>query len=392
LEALSQAQHQVKKFSLQGHALVRGVVGSGKSLVLVDRVKALVAAGMTDILVLSYNRFMRGWLNAQFAERFPTVECKTFHQWAFHNLKYTYRQDNSPSARQQLISLAQQSGLRYQAILIDEAQDFCDEWLMALLQVLHPETQSLFFVYDNTQSVYGQIHRRKLDWSWKQLGIEVVGRSQILDVNYRNTPEILEAAWKFILPALSQAEMKVVQRSQATRSIDSIIEPRKKLSRSSGLRPSLYGLRTDQIAEEVAQQVQLALQGHPEASVGILLHPSQSALKPSLSQALRRLQVAHHAPKDSQERNSATIKRPCVIVDSWNALKGVEFDAVILVGIDHLNEYPGNPDMAFQERAGLYTAMTRGRDHLVLIYQERTPTVCALEAAIAAPDQLASEP
>ena len=54
-------------------------------------------------------------------------------------------------------------------------------------------------VYDNTQSVYGQSHRRKSDWSWKNLGIKIPGvRSQVFDVNYRNSPEILELAWKFI--------------------------------------------------------------------------------------------------------------------------------------------------------------------------------------------------
>jgi hypothetical protein len=40
-----------------------GVAGSGKSLVLKDRVKEL-AKDYDRILVLTYNRFMNGWLKS----------------------------------------------------------------------------------------------------------------------------------------------------------------------------------------------------------------------------------------------------------------------------------------------------------------------------------------
>jgi len=383
---LDEAQNQAKNFNLKGHSLVRGVAGSGKSLVLQQRVKTLVEEKFDRILVLSYNRFMQGWIEATLNRNDLQVECSTFHRWAFQHLKYSYESDREKESRQKIIESAHQSNLSYQAILVDEAQDFYDEWFQALLKVLDRETNSLFFVYDNTQSVYGQPHRRKSGWSWAKLGIDIVGRSQIFDLNYRNTPEILELAWKFIQPSLEKAEIKVEKRENSP-SIDKLIEPKKKTSRSSGIAPLLVQVDFDRIAIETVHQVKLALESHTESSIGILLHPTHrntKLLKAQISKELFRLGINHHAPMRSQERAGNIIDRPIVIIDSWNAVKGVEFDAVIIVGVETSEE--------FEEKAGLYTAMTRAKDHLVLVYEQRSESTEFIEDILTASDQLQAVP
>jgi superfamily I DNA/RNA helicase len=389
-EQLDDEQTKAKNFSLKGHSLVRGVAGSGKSLVLRNRVEKLLKENYSPILVLSYNRFMKNWIEATLAQQGLKVECYTFHQWAFKQFKYSYEFDKDDTSRRKIIELAHQSNLQYQAILIDEAQDFYDEWFQALLKVLDYQTNSLFFVYDNTQAVYGQAHRRKSGWSWAKLGIDVVGRSQIFDLNYRNAPEILELAWKFIQPALQKAEMKTEQRENNP-TIGSLIEPKTKRSRSSGIHPTLIQLAPEEMPTEIARQVKLALDTHAESSIAILVHPTHSAtkaLKPAISKELSRLSINHFAPQRSQERWGNVVERPLIIVDSWNAVKGVEFDAVILAGIDWMVE---NEERNFEEKAGLYTAMTRAKDHLVLLYAQKTETVEQIEAALTAPALLRSE-
>ncbi|MHC5779924.1 UvrD-helicase domain-containing protein, partial [Nostoc sp.] len=181
-EDLDQEQNRAKNFSTRGHALVRGVAGSGKSLVLTNRVQQLIAEDFDNILILSYNRFMNVWLKSKLREKgtVKNIECLTFHKWSYR-FGYSYELDKDDEARKSVIELAKKSGIEYQAILVDEAQDFYDEWFQAVLAVLNQDTNSLFFVYDNTQSVYGQSHRRRSDWSWKKLGIDIVGRAQIFD-------------------------------------------------------------------------------------------------------------------------------------------------------------------------------------------------------------------
>jgi superfamily I DNA/RNA helicase len=391
-EYLDNEQTKVKNMNIKGHGLVRGIAGSGKSLVLRNRVEKIIN-DYDDILILSYNRFMNGWLTSKLAEKGISrkITCKTFHTWAYYNLKYDYNFDQDKNLRKQVIELATKSRLKYQAILIDEAQDFYDEWFQGILQVLDTDTNSLFFVYDNTQSVYGQSHRRKQDWSWLKLGIDIRGRSQIFDVNYRNSPEILESAWHFILTSLSDANMKVSKKEQAGSRIGDIIEPKTKKSRSSNIQPLLLQITNYELPLTVAQQVQLALSSYKESSIGVLVHPQNWRLKNAISTELLKLNIKHHAPKGSRERDMNVVDRPFVIVDSWNALKGVEFDAVIIAGLDMANEFPHDPDADFQEKAGIYTAMTRARDHLVMLYDTKNSIVDLMENALNSPPQLESQ-
>lgn len=386
---LDKEQDRAKNLNVNGHALVRGVAGSGKSLVLRSRVGAIIEQ-FDDILVLSYNRFMNGWIQSKLrAERLlRRVECRTFHSWSYRELGYSYENDRKDNLRKTVIDLAQKSGIKYQAILVDEAQDFYDEWFTALLNVLDTESNSLFFVYDNTQSVYGQPHRRKANWSWLQLGIDVRGRSQIFDINYRNSPEILEAAWQFIQPSLKEAKMRTEKREKNP-TIDRIIQPKKKQSRSSKLLPFLQQIDFNDVSGEIARQVKSALKSEPQSSIGILTHPQgMKSLRQEISQELGKLKVRHHAPQSSQERDGNVVDRPYIVVDSWNALKGVEFDAVIIVGVDYVNDDIADPDKHFQEYAGLYTAMTRARDHLVMLYEDENVVTEHLEHVLTSKDIL----
>jgi len=56
---------------------------------------------------------------------------------------------------------------------------------------------------------------------------------------------------------------------------------------------------------------------------------------------------------------------------------------VIIVGVETSDE--------FEEKAGLYTAMTRAKDHLVLVYEERSESVEFIEDILTAPDRLTNQ-
>ncbi|MEG4203271.1 hypothetical protein QUA20_05005 [Microcoleus sp. Pol7_A1] len=83
------------------------------------------------------------------------------------------------------------------------------------------------------------------------------------------------------------------------------------------------------------------MSSHPESSIGVLLHPQEPrSFKSEISQCLQKVGVNHHAPMRPQDRAYNVVNRPFVIVDSWNALKGVEFDAVIIAGVDRVEDLP----------------------------------------------------
>ena len=79
---------------------------------------------------------------------------------------------------------------RYDAILIDEAQHFAPKWVQIITHFLNPDGL-LFLCDDPSQSVYRY-------YSWRQKGVEVVGRTRWLRVPYRNTRQIFQAAYALI--------------------------------------------------------------------------------------------------------------------------------------------------------------------------------------------------
>ena len=138
----------------------------------------------------------------------------------------------------------------------------------------------------------------------------------------------------------------------------------------------------------------MALSSHPDSSIGILTHPrfpKIKELRADISHELGQQGIPHLAPRKPQERAGNVVERPYVIVDSWNALKGVEFDAVIIVGVDCAVEQAGDTDANFEEMAGLYTAMTRTKDHLVMLYDNKTSVVDKIQAVLDAPEKLSYE-
>ena len=218
------------------------------------------------------------------------------------------------------------------------------------------------------------------------------GNSQVFDLNYRNSPEIVELAWKFIQFSLDKADMKVVKKGDKNfyQYPGAIIEPKKKLSRSSGIPPTLLQINRQEMPVEIAKQVKMALNTFPKSSIGILTSPrSTTSLRTAISEELGRLGIKHDAPKNSQQRGEILVNRPYVIVDSWNAVKGVEFDAVIIAGVDlATEEFDNNRD--FEEKAGLYVAMTRSREHLIMLYENKTRIIEMIEECLKSPDQLSS--
>ena len=86
---------------------------------------------------------------------------------------------------------------KYDAILVDEAQDFLSIWFSCILEALtDPLDGDLLIVCDGNQGI------RLIDSvSWKSIGIKAQGRTihQLFDLdrNYRNTREILQLASHF---------------------------------------------------------------------------------------------------------------------------------------------------------------------------------------------------
>ena len=208
LRVMDLKQERLARSLGDGHRVIHGVAGSGKTMILGYRAEYLARAhtGGKPILVLCYNEPLAVMLAGSMAAKGLSgrVQCVHFHKWARAQL-VAHRQslpanNLTPDAFfadmvQRAIDAVARGDIptgQYMAVLIDEGHDFAPEWLKLVTQMVDPTTNSLLLLYDDAQSIYEQ--SRKKNFSFKSVGVQAQGRTSILKINYRNTRQILQTA------------------------------------------------------------------------------------------------------------------------------------------------------------------------------------------------------
>lgn len=202
-------QEQLARSLGEGHRVIHGVAGSGKTLILGYRAEQLAKICAKPILVLCYNKTLAGrlahWMTSKGVS--DKVHVRTFHSWCHsqmraYNIKFAQAKGEADQVMAEMVETVIREvdrghipSAQYEAVLIDEGHDFKAEWLKLVVQMVDPRTNSLLVLYDDAQSIY-EAGRQK-NFSFKSVGIQAQGRTTILKVNYRNTQEILEFAAQF---------------------------------------------------------------------------------------------------------------------------------------------------------------------------------------------------
>lgn len=199
-------QEQLARSLGEGHRVIHGVAGSGKTLILGYRCLRLAESLDKPILVLCFNVALASKLESMMAERglSERVTVRSFHAWCSDQMKLYHvpKPADGPGYPDRLVESVIKAADRgqipraqYGAVLIDEGHDFAPDWLTLITQMIDPATNSLLLLYDDAQSIYGSHRAHK--FSLKSVGIQAQGRTTVLRVNYRNTNEILDCAFKF---------------------------------------------------------------------------------------------------------------------------------------------------------------------------------------------------
>jgi len=355
----------------KGHQLVCGVAGSGKTLALLARAR-LLRERHPDwrILVLCFNESLAAFL-ARAIPPDPRMEVLTFHGWALGQLDEGGVPVHKPPGRgrlwdlywtqevaQLLLRALEEGRIRpgaYQAILVDEGQDFADDWYRALLRALDPAANSLFIALDPSQNIFG----RKVDW--RAVGVQVSDGPRILRVNHRNTAPILSAAYRMIrdVDAAEQASPGGPEHVAPDRALRSGPAPelRRCASFDASRRHALEWIRDRLARTAPAEQVLvLGLDRLDMITVNAWLN-SES--------------VAAWLPAEA-ERGLG------VRVSTIHSSKGLDADSVLLLDAHLLQARPDG-----EARRLLYIAMTRAKEELCVSYVRDSPLMAELERACA---------
>jgi Nuclease-related domain/UvrD-like helicase C-terminal domain/AAA domain len=368
LEVMDLQQEQIARTLGEGHRVIHGAAGSGKTMILIYRAQMLAASARPEqpVLVLCFNRTLADRIDALLRRRGvdERVQVRTFHHWC-KDMADSYQLHLPPTPDRdtwyrQLATTVERAletgfipGGQYSALLIDEAHDFEDDWLRLAVGLVNPATRSLLVLYDDAQSIY---RRRRSRFNFAQVGIEARGRTSILKLNYRNTAEVLALALRCARKLLDEPD----NADGADDDTLPLVQP-SSAGRRGGLPVLLRGRDAREEAALLAERIATTLAaGTPADDVAVLCRTK--ALMRPLEQALRQRGVP------LQSMNALAFRRfdwqrPSVKLLTLHSAKGLEFRQVYLAGLQAMPMEGEAPDEAVRL---LYVAMTRATHALVL--------------------------
>ena len=362
-----------------GHQIIKGPPGSGKTLVLVHRCCHLCkySPQVKRILLACYNIALVGYLKRVIQEKglgigTNGIEVFHFYELCGRILGEPVHYENEESEYYDLVAqealetvLKEKSRIEpFDAILVDEGQDFDEGMLKVLLNLLKPGGDLVISL-----DVYQDLYRRKA--SWKSLGIRASGRTRHLKMVYRNTVEIYDSTQRFIgkspktekqlalLPYdfAFHGDLPALQRCGNLEEIESfLVQDLKRCIEGEGYKRSEIAVIYD---DKVYGPSRFAYDNRA-LPMRILSKLETSGIPTTwISQDVR-----------SKEMYDITTDRVSLI--SIHSSKGLDFDLVYLVGIDHIRAMKDTKKSLISL---VYVAMTRAKYRLVIPYVEETELI-----------------
>ncbi|WP_445475325.1 UvrD-helicase domain-containing protein [Methanococcoides methylutens] len=214
IKTLDTEQEKFARRIPYGHYMISGIPGSGKTVILLARAVHLARENPNwKIKILTYNASLTTKLNHKLESiqedlhimgvNYQNIEISTFHSLAISVADIGIVPDPAPDNYWEIIvpyKAIEKAHPTYDAILIDEYQDFHDSWmkLCLLLCKKHDhngqQTENLFLAGDRLQSIYNPSNH-----NWKSLGINIVGRSKLLKTSYRSGSTHVNLALDYLM-------------------------------------------------------------------------------------------------------------------------------------------------------------------------------------------------
>lgn len=248
----------------------------------------------------------------------------------------------------------------YDHIIVDEVQDLSAARLRAILTLLGTSPAcSLFMVGDIAQSIYSR------GFAWRDLGLNMRGRSASLRKNFRNTRQIAEAA------------AHLHAHNQHLKQSEEFVDP-EPIERV-GPRPCLVQTeRISQVPKALIEKLLSLVEGETFRLADFAILAPTNDLCEEFQRALTREKLRSVLHKDEE----FNLFEEQIKILTIHSAKGLEFPVVFVVGLyeDVLprKSYALSEEERVlhleRERTLLYVAMTRAAEGLFLFSAQERPS------------------
>lgn len=312
----------------QTDAAIKGIAGTGKTILAVEKAKRLAAEG--PVLFLCFNSFLRDYLAKAYAQ--PNI--------AFNNLDTLMVQvagnplplgtENAVLKEERILEFLMDwdiYGLPYQHFIIDEGQDFNSDHLQAIHEIADKKQGCFYVFYDSYQFVQGKEYPEWLDKTECRL---------VLSKNCRNTHEIAITSSRPI--RIDEAKIKMLQDIQFIH---------------GAMKPSFYSLcEKNEMLFVLTKLIDkyLSMGISTDSIVVLSLASSDSSLIRDIDMRL--------SPRIYLSKEMSTGK---IWFTTVRKFKGLEAEVVIVVDVD------GDALSTEQKRSAFYVGASRAKIHLDIL-------------------------
>lgn len=367
IQALDHCQEQLARNFTQGKQLVTGPSGSGKTLILAHQAWHLPRANpkIKKILFTCFNLSLPGYIRRLLARKHVPMGENGVEVISIYDLCERILGERLAHSKEQTdyYELVVQEALEalstnpetdsWDAILVDEGQDFTPEMAQLLLKLLHPKHGVLTIALDENQSIYTCATRM-----WENLGIHGLTVFRLAE-QYRSSRNIADLG----------VQLFGARPHKAREAAQSGNEPKVKAF------PDQQRL-LEEIAAEIAQRVQ---DGIPMSEIAVLYTNTKlkdgSLLPVQLIKLLENKGVLAEWPaEDERAKRRFDITSDTVKISTIHSVKGMDFGHVFLIGLDDLKDYADG-----KNRRLAYAGITRARHELFIAYVENRGMIPALK-------------
>ena len=350
-----------------GHRVIHGVAGSGKTMILLFRCLYLAETTPGKILVLCYNITLASYLRECIEARglASRVTVSHFHSWCAsmvkrHGIQVTADRKEYPekcfSALEEAVSSGKITGTGYDAVLVDEGHDFDSRWLALIARLFDNASRSLLLMYDDAQSIYRR--ERALNFSLASVGIQAQGRTSVLPVNYRNPKRILHFAYAFSREYFEKHQNREIP----------LVQPQ--AGGEEGTEPEILRCASERDeARQVADWLEMhhALCGH-WSDMAVLCPTERSAKQ--LQDVMTQRGVPFATCFDREGKKAYSRRKDVVYLLTYQSSKGLEFPYVAVINASFVHSGVADESEVIPV---LYVAFTRAtRELLVTCYHENS--------------------
>jgi hypothetical protein len=316
---------------------IEGVAGSGKTMLAQAQAEKFADQGKSTLLVC-YNKTLAKWISDSIADEYKDkITVKHFHGLCAEWIRKAGMSFSPPShnadlfwkdeAADQLMDAIDMVPEKFDAVIVDEGQDFYPNWWMPLELINSAGDEGAMYVfYDPRQNLYVD----------QKGSLPALGEPFNLPINCRNTRSIANKCSQIL-------DVEIATRDDAPQGADPIV-------------------LTLELDYDIKRRVESYIndwvkQGKLKPSQVAVLSPNikgRSSIKDL--HAARGIKITEDIDAWREDKG--------VLFSTVKSFKGLEADAIIIIDV------PVEEDSTFFRQSDFYVACSRAKHVLVVIHKE----------------------